>query len=81
MSTKHTPEYLSHPLLKEGVVERRRYQIAIAREARKESLMVVLPTGLGKTTIALFVLINRLAKGKVLFLAPTRPLVSSIQRF
>ncbi len=37
--------------------------------------MVVLPTGLGKTTIALFVLIDRLRKGKILFLAPTRPLV------
>lgn len=81
MPTNHTPEYLSHPLLKEGVVERRRYQIAIAREARKESLMVVLPTGLGKTTIALFVLINRLAKGKVLFLAPTRPLVEQHSAF
>ncbi len=81
MSTNHTPEYISHPLLKEGVVERRRYQIAIAREARKESLMVVLPTGLGKTTIALFVLINRLAKGKILFLAPTRPLVEQHSAF
>ena len=81
MSTNHTPEYISHPLLKEGVVERRRYQIAIAREARKESLMVVLPTGLGKTTIALFVLINRLAKGKILFLAPTRPLVEQHTAF
>ena len=81
MPTNHTPEYISHPLLKEGVVERRRYQIAIAREARKKSLMVVLPTGLGKTTIALFVLINRLAKGKVLFLAPTRPLVEQHSAF
>ncbi len=81
MSTNHTPEYISHPLLREGVVERRRYQIAIAREARKESLMVVLPTGLGKTTIALFVLINRLAKGKILFLAPTRPLVEQHSAF
>ena len=81
MPTNHTPEYISHPLLKEGVVERRRYQIAIARVARKKSLMVVLPTGLGKTTIALFVLINRLAKGKVLFLAPTRPLVEQHSAF
>jgi ERCC4-related helicase len=81
MSTNQTPEYISHPLLKEGVVERRRYQIAIAREAKSESLMVVLPTGLGKTTIALFVLINRLARGKILFLAPTRPLVEQHSAF
>jgi len=81
MTSNHTPKYISHPLLKEGVVERRRYQIAIAREAKSESLMVVLPTGLGKTTIALFVLINRLAKGKILFLAPTRPLVEQHSAF
>lgn len=81
MPTNQTPKYISHPLLKEEVVERRRYQVAIAKEASKESLMVVLPTGLGKTTIALFVLINRLEKGKVLFLAPTRPLVEQHSAF
>ncbi len=43
--------------------------------------MVVLPTGLGKTTIALFVLIDRLKKGKILFLAPTRPLVEQHSAF
>ncbi|VVB67476.1 3'-flap repair endonuclease Xpf [uncultured archaeon] len=34
-----------------------------------------MPTGLGKTVIALMVLLARLEKGKVLFLAPTKPLV------
>ena len=43
--------------------------------------MVVLPTGMGKTTIALFVLIDRLKKGKILFLAPTRPLVEQHSAF
>ncbi len=74
----HTPQaskFVSHPLLKEAVVEQRKYQISIAETGKKDSLMVVLPTGLGKTTIALFVLIDRLRKGKILFLAPTRPLV------
>lgn len=39
--------------------------------------MVVLPTGLGKTVIALLVTVGALdeQKGKVLFVAPTRPLV------
>ena len=68
-------KFISHPLLKDGVVERRTYQLAIAEEAKKDSLMVVLPTGLGKTTIALLVLVERLKRGKILFLAPTRPLV------
>ncbi|MBE0517584.1 MAG: DEAD/DEAH box helicase, partial [Methanophagales archaeon] len=74
-------KFISHPLLKDGVVERRRYQIAIAEEAEKDSLMVVLPTGLGKTTIALLVLVERLKRGKILFLAPTRPLVEQHSSF
>jgi ERCC4-related helicase len=74
-------KFISHPLLKAGVVERRKYQLDIAKEATKNSLMVVLPTGLGKTTIALFVLVNRLAIGKILFLAPTRPLVEQHSTF
>ncbi|MHC1610166.1 MAG: DEAD/DEAH box helicase [Candidatus Methanospirareceae archaeon] len=80
----HNPppsKFISHPLLKEGVVERRAYQISIAEEAKKRSLMVVLPTGLGKTTIALLVLIERVSKGKILFLAPTRPLVEQHSAF
>ncbi|MDI6811748.1 MAG: DEAD/DEAH box helicase, partial [archaeon] len=83
----HNPAYtglskfISHPLLKEGVVERREYQIAIAEEAKKDSLMVVLPTGLGKTTIALLVIVDRLERGKILFLAPTRPLVEQHSAF
>lgn len=79
--TTHTSKFVSHPLLKEGLVEKRKYQIAIAEEAKRESLMVVLPTGLGKTTIALLVIIDRLAKGKILFLAPTRPLVEQHSAF
>jgi Fanconi anemia group M protein len=77
----HTSKFISHPLLKEGLVEKRKYQISIAEEAKRESLMVVLPTGLGKTTIALLVIVERLAMGKVLFLAPTRPLVEQHSAF
>jgi Fanconi anemia group M protein len=74
-------KFISHPLLKDGVVERRAYQQAIAEEAKRDSLMVVLPTGLGKTTIALLVLVERLKRGKILFLAPTRPLVEQHSSF
>jgi len=44
----------------------------------------VLPTGLGKTAVALLVAVERLAMfpgGKVLVLAPTRPLVLQHARF
>ncbi len=77
----HAPKFISHPLLKERMVERRKYQISIAEVGKKESLMVVLPTGLGKTTVALLVLVDRLEKGKILFLAPTRPLVEQHSAF
>ncbi len=78
---RNNPRFISHPLLKEGTIERRNYQIAIAEAAKKESLMVVLPTGLGKTTIALLVILDRLPRGKILFLAPTRPLVEQHSAF
>jgi ERCC4-related helicase len=77
----HASKFISHPLLKEGAIEERKYQIAIAEVAKKDSLMVVLPTGLGKTTIALLALVTRQAKGKILFLAPTRPLVEQHSAF
>jgi len=80
-ASKGASKFISHPLLKDGVVERRKYQISIAEAAKKGSLMVVLPTGLGKTTVALLVLIERLSKGKILFLAPTRPLVEQHSTF
>ena len=112
--------YISHPLLKEGTIEERKYQISIARVAEKASTMVVLPTGLGKTTIALLVILKKLEeigvgcneensvasacegsvvgadvsenekqveeseridRGKILFLAPTRPLVEQHAAF
>jgi len=80
-STNNHTKFISHPLLKEGVIERRMYQVAIAEESAKDSLMVVLPTGMGKTSVAVLVMLERLAKGKILFLAPTRPLVEQHSTF
>lgn len=59
-------------------IEARDYQKAIFETAQKSNTLVVLPTGLGKTLIALMLAIDRIKnhpKSKVLFLAPTRPLV------
>jgi Fanconi anemia group M protein len=47
----------------------------LAATALKASSLIVVPTGLGKTVIALMVLLARMDKGRVLFLAPTKPLV------
>jgi len=69
--------FLEHELIKPSTVEQRDYQTNIAATAAKESTLIVLPTGLGKTVVALIVIAEVLKdrKGKVLFMAPTRPLV------
>ncbi|MCD6106325.1 MAG: DEAD/DEAH box helicase [Thermoplasmata archaeon] len=69
-------EYVRHPLIREGAVLRREYQLNIAGTALRGNTLVVLPTGLGKTVIAALVMAEVLRiGGRVLMLAPTRPLV------
>ena len=56
----------------------RKYQERIAEVAASHNTLVVLPTGLGKTMIAVLTAKLRLEKvesGKVVMMAPTRPLV------
>jgi Fanconi anemia group M protein len=58
--------------------EPREYQRKIAETASSSNTLVVLPTGLGKTMIAIMVAAARLRKfpgSKVMILAPTKPLV------
>lgn len=55
----------------------RNYQEKIFETCKKKNCLVVLPTGMGKTLIALMMAIERLqsfSPQKVLFLAPTKPL-------
>ncbi|ALC41120.1 CG7922 [Drosophila busckii] len=57
----------------------RTYQHNIVQAALYRNTLVVLPTGLGKTFIAAVVMYNLhrwYPKGKLIFMAPTRPLVS-----
>ncbi|NIP36805.1 MAG: DEAD/DEAH box helicase family protein, partial [Thermoplasmata archaeon] len=60
--------YVEHPLVRPGVVEARAYQVNIARTCIERSTMVVLPTGMGKTIVALLVIADILhnGRGKVL---------------
>ncbi|HJJ88990.1 MAG TPA: DEAD/DEAH box helicase [Methanocorpusculum sp.] len=73
--------HVSHPLIPPGFIEERAYQTNIAKHALKGNSLVVLPTGMGKTTVALRVAVERLSLGKILMLAPTRPLVEQHSRF
>ena len=70
-------------MIEEGLVEERHYQMAIAQSCLKKSTLVVLPTGLGKTVIALMVVAEtlRTKRGQILFMAPTKPLVEQHARF
>ena len=55
----------------------RKYQQEIFETCSKKNCLVVLPTGIGKTLIALMLTIDRMEKfpeEKILFLAPTKPL-------
>lgn len=55
----------------------RKYQSEIYESCKDKNCLVVLPTGIGKTLIALMLAIHRqkaFPASKVLFLAPTRPL-------
>jgi ERCC4-related helicase len=74
---------ISHPLIKPDSLESREYQMSIAMKALDANTMVILPTGLGKTAVALLVAASRLynEKGKVLMLAPTKPLVEQHLRY
>jgi len=57
------------------VLEPRLYQKNIAETCKRYSTLVVLPTGLGKTLIAMVAIKEKLKSGKIIFLAPTKPLV------
>jgi ERCC4-related helicase len=76
-------EYLEHRFLKKNSIEYRDYQVNLANQAKSENCLVVLPTGLGKTAVALQVIAEFLSKetGGILFLAPTRVLANQHYEF
>ncbi|MBI2233085.1 MAG: DEAD/DEAH box helicase [Candidatus Aenigmarchaeota archaeon] len=81
-------QFISHPWLNENAIEKRTYQENLVTTALKGNTLCVLPTGLGKTNIAAMVTAERLSQDgekKILFMAPTRPLVNqhmkTFQRF
>lgn len=71
-------DFVDKKYVKKNSIEVRDYQINLANQAIGENCIVVLPTGLGKTAVALHVIAEYLSKGTggILFLAPTRVLVN-----
>tara|TARA_B100001146_G_scaffold139535_1_gene122422 strand:+ start:4100 stop:5596 length:1497 start_codon:yes stop_codon:yes gene_type:complete len=74
---------VEHEFIVQDTIEIRDYQINLAQQAKTENSLIILPTGLGKTTIALHVIADCLTKrkGGILFLAPTRVLVNQHYEF
>ena len=65
-------------LLRLDSIERRSYQESIAKTAVRVNTLVCLPTGLGKSVVAAYVVAERLQRTpnkSVIMLAPTKPLV------
>ena len=84
MESDSSENFIQHPLIKPRKLEARLYQQFISARAVKENTLVVLPTGLGKTSIAAMVMAHRLVEfpnGKAMMLAPTRPLAIQHHRF
>jgi Fanconi anemia group M protein len=72
------------PLVRPESVQYRAYQVNLATIAAKRDTMIVLSTGLGKTIIAALTAAKRLSEhveSRILFLAPSRPLVDQQARF
>jgi len=73
--------YIEHPLIRKNGIEKREYQTSISKTCLEKSTLVVLPTGMGKTVISLLVIAEKIKDGKILFLAPTKPLVEQHYNF
>ncbi|NIO23133.1 MAG: DEAD/DEAH box helicase [Candidatus Aenigmarchaeota archaeon] len=70
--------FVEHKLIRKGSLESRTYQEAILGIAAENNLLCVLPTGLGKTPVAIVLSVFRLERypdSKILILAPTKPLI------
>ncbi len=66
------------PLIRDGRLEARAYQLSIFEKSKEKSALVVLPTGLGKTVIAALASAYNLRKNpdsQIILMAPTKPLV------
>ena len=67
--------YVNQPRLIADTVEERGYQTGMVESCLRANTLLILPTGLGKTVIAVRVAAHYLDSGKVLLMAPTKPLV------
>src|SRR3989338_7008925 len=69
------PEFIKARHIAENAIEQRDYQERLAGLVKDNNLLVVAPTAMGKTIIAVLSIASFLDSGKrIVFLAPTKPL-------
>ncbi len=80
--------FVDHPMIKKDSVESRLYQEVIVGNSARSNTLVVAPTALGKTIVAVLLAAHRLQmfpKSRILMISTTRPLVNqhaeSFKRF
>jgi len=77
---KMIPLHIKSTFLHNNKIELRKYQVDIALQCITKNSLVVIPTGLGKTIIAILVAAKTLEvsppNSKVIVMAPTRPLIN-----
>ena len=80
MSVDNINSKLKNHYLRDEIIEIRKYQVQIALNCVNKNSLVVIPTGLGKTIISVYVAAKTLElyppESKVILLAPTRPLIN-----
>jgi Fanconi anemia group M protein len=77
--SQDTTDFVDHDLIKPRTMQAREYQLEIFKKALSKNTLCVLPTGLGKTNIAVLLTAQRLGEfphSRAMILAPTRPLVN-----
>ncbi|MFA5763838.1 MAG: DEAD/DEAH box helicase [archaeon] len=75
--------FIEHALIKKDTIQARVYQeVLVGRILENGNTLVVAPTALGKTIVAVLLAAHKLKEknAKILFLAPTKPLVVQHER-
>jgi len=83
LNVENKDGFISHPYIKDKSLEYREYQAELIENSSEKSSLVTIPTGTGKTAIAVVLSAERLysGTGPVLMLAPTKPLVEQHVEF
>lgn len=76
-------EYITDKYIKDNLIESRDYQKDLITNSINQNSLIVLPTGLGKTTVALGIISHFMKNklGTILFLAPTKVLANQHYTF